>query len=308
MARKFLSLVLAFLMAAFAVFTVGAEDSSGVNVEKIDFQNPDFIRGMDVSSVISLEESGVTFKNSDGVTEDLLKILADNGVNYIRVRVWNNPYDKDGNGYGGGNNDLAKACKIGKRAADYGMKLLVDFHYSDFWADPAKQKAPKAWADFDLNQKLQAVYDYTYNSLTEIKAAGVDIGMVQIGNETTSGIAGETDYTNMAKIFNSGSSAVRAYDKNVLVALHFTNPEKTDTMKWIADYLNQNKVDYDVFATSYYPYWHGSLQNLTEVLDYAANTYNKYAMVAETSYANTLRDTDGHANTVSEWNNSTGDN
>ena len=100
MARKFLSLVLAFLMAAFAVFTVGAEDSSGVNVEKIDFQNPDFIRGMDVSSVISLEESGVTFKNSDGVTEDLLKILADNGVNYIRVRVWNNPYDKDGNGYG----------------------------------------------------------------------------------------------------------------------------------------------------------------------------------------------------------------
>ena len=308
MARKFLSLVLAFLMAAFAVFTVGAEDSSGVNVEKIDFQNPDFIRGMDVSSVISLEESGVTFKNSDGVTEDLLKILADTGVNYIRVRVWNNPYDKDGNGYGGGNNDLAKACKIGKRAADYGMKLLVDFHYSDFWADPAKQKAPKAWADFNLNQKIKAVYDYTYNSLTEIKAAGADIGMVQIGNETTSGIAGESDYTNMAKIFNSGSSAVRAFDKNVLVALHFTNPEKTDTMKWIADYLNQNKVDYDVFATSYYPYWHGSLQNLTEVLDYAANTYNKYAMVAETSYANTLRDTDGHANTVSEWNNSTGDN
>ena len=254
MARKFLSLVLAFLMAAFAVFTVGAEDSSGVNVEKIDFQNPDFIRGMDVSSVISLEESGVTFKNSDGLTEDLLKILADNGVNYIRVRVWNNPYDKDGNGYGGGNNDLAKACKIGKRAADYGMKLLVDFHYSDFWADPAKQKAPKAWADFNLNQKIKAVYDYTYNSLTEIKAAGADIGMVQIGNETTSGIAGESDYTNMAKIFNSGSSAVRAFDKNVLVALHFTNPEKTDTMKWIADYLNQNKVDYDVFATSYYPY------------------------------------------------------
>ena len=175
MARKFLSLILAFLMAAFAVFTVGAEDSSGVNVEKIDFQNPDFIRGMDVSSVISLEESGVTCKNSDGVTEDLLKILADNGVNYIRVRVWNNPYDKDGNGYGGGNNDLAKACKIGKRAADYGMKLLVDFHYSDFWADPAKQKAPKAWADFNLNQKIKAVYDYTYNSLTEIKAAGADI-------------------------------------------------------------------------------------------------------------------------------------
>ena len=308
MTRKIICLVLAALMAAFAVFTVSAEDNQGVNIEKIDFQNPDFIRGMDVSSVISLEESGVTFKNSDGVTEDLLKILADNGVNYIRVRVWNDPYDKNGKGYGGGNNDLEKACKIGKRAADYGMKLLVDFHYSDFWADPAKQKAPKAWASLDLNQKLQAVYDYTFNSLTEIKSAGADIGMVQIGNETTSGIVGETDYANMAKVFNSGSLAVREFDKNVLVALHFTNPEKTETIKWIADCLNQYNVDYDVFATSYYPYWHGSLANLTAVLDYAANTYNKYAMVAETSYANTLRDTDGHANTVSEWNNSTGEN
>ena len=128
MARKVLCIILTVLMAAFAVFTVSAEENQSVVVEKIDFQNPDFIRGMDVSSVISLEESGVTFKNSEGVTEDLFKILADNGVNYIRVRVWNNPYDKDGNGYGGGNNDLAKACKIGKRAADYGMKLLVDFH------------------------------------------------------------------------------------------------------------------------------------------------------------------------------------
>ena len=279
-----------------------------VNVEKIDFNNPGFIRGMDVSSVISLESSGVSYKAFDGKTEDLFKILADNGVNYIRVRVWNNPYDQNGRGYGGGNSDVEKACQIGQRAARYGMKLLVDFHYSDFWADPAKQKAPKAWADMTVDQKTQAVFDYTYNSLKEIKSAGADIGMVQIGNETTSGIAGETGKTEMAKIFNSGASAVRAFDSGALVALHFTNPENTAAMKYFADYLNQYGVDYDVFAVSYYPYWHGSLDNLTAVLDYAASAYGKYAMVAETSYANTLDDTDGHANTVSYWNNNTGEN
>lgn len=306
MLKKILSVIIALTLAISSIIAVSAE--SGITVEKIEFQNPEFIRGMDVSSVISLESSGVTYKNLNGEVEDLFKILSDNGVNYIRVRVWNDPYDKDGNGYGGGNNDVQKACEIGKRAARYGMKLLVDFHYSDFWADPAKQKAPKAWSALNVNNKADAVYNFTLNSLNEIKSAGAQIEMVQIGNETTSGIAGETGKTEMAKIFNSGASAVRDFDKNTLVALHFTNPEKTDTIKWFADYLNDYKVDYDVFAVSYYPYWHGSLDNLTAVLDYAANTYGKYAMVAETSYANTLDDTDGHPNTVSYWNNNTGDN
>lgn len=306
MLKRLSAVALAILMIAALSVTAFANDE--ISVEKIDFKNPGFIRGMDISSVISLEQSGVTFKNEDNVTEDLLKILADNGVNYIRVRVWNSPYDKNGKGYGGGNNDVAKACEIGKRAAEYGMKLLVDFHYSDFWADPAKQKAPKAWADYNIDQKSEAVYSFTYNSLNEIKSAGADIGMVQIGNETTSGIAGETGKTEMARIFNSGSSAVRAFDNNTLVALHFTNPEKTSAIKWFADYLSEYKVDYDVFAVSYYPYWHGSLDNLTNVLGYAAETYDKYAMVAETSYANTLEDTDGHANTVSRWNNNSGEN
>ena len=279
-----------------------------ITVERIDFNHLDFIRGMDVSSVISLEQSGVVYRNEAGEAQDLFKILADNGVNYIRVRVWLDPYDADGNGYGGGNNDLDKAKQIGKRAADNGMKLLVDFHYSDFWADPAKQKAPKAWANSTLDQKEKALYDYTLNSLNEIKSAGAAVGMVQIGNETTAGIAGEFNNTNRAKLFKAGAAAVRAFDKDVLVALHFTNPEKTATMKWIADYLHQNSVDYDVFATSYYPCWHGSLENLAEVLNYAADKYGKYAMVAETSYPNTLEDTDGHGNTISYWNNNTGDN
>ena len=141
-----------------------------ITVEKIDFQRPDFIRGMDVSSVISLENAGVTFKSESGGERDLFALLAENGVNYIRVRIWNDPRDSSGNGYGGGNCDVETAAQIGKRAAAYGMKLLADFHYSDFWADPAKQKAPKAWEHMTVAQKETALYRYTLDSLNTICA------------------------------------------------------------------------------------------------------------------------------------------
>ena len=273
------ALILSALLTAGAVMPVSAATDAPVRdriaVEKIAFQNPDFIRGMDISSVISLENAGVCFKNEAGQTEDIFKILADNGVNYIRVRIWNDPYDANGNGYGGGNNDLEKAKQIGRRAADNGMKLLVDFHYSDFWADPAKQKEPKAWADMSLTQKQEALYSYTFDSLSELKDAGAAVGMVQIGNEITSGVAGAFQNTDRAALLQTGALAVRAFDKSVGIAMHFTNPENTGAMKWFADFLAQNNIDYDVFATSYYPCWHGSLTNLTEVLSYAADKYGK---------------------------------
>ena len=285
-----------------------AETSDKVTVEPIEFAREDFIRGMDVSSVLSLEASGVVFRDSDGQEQDLFRILSENGVNYIRVRVWNNPYDASGNGYGGGNNDAAKAAEIGRRAAKYGMRLLVDFHYSDFWADPAKQKAPKAWKGLSLDQKAVKIAEFTGESLTAISAAGADIGMVQIGNEINGGIAGETAFSSMARLLNSASAAVRDFSSSVRVAVHFTNPERPGGIKYFADSLDQYGVDYDVFAVSYYPYWHGSLGNLTSVLSYVASTYGKDTMVAETSYAYTLDDTDGHGNTVSAYSNSSGEN
>ena len=157
---KLFKKITAFALAASLMFCTSAANASGevpvkdnIKVEKIEFKNPDFIRGMDVSSVISLEKAGVRFKNADGETEDIFKLLSDGGVNYIRVRVWNDPYDGNGKGYGGGNNDLEAAAEIGRRAAENGMKLLVDFHYSDFWADPSKQKAPKEWSELSLSEK-----------------------------------------------------------------------------------------------------------------------------------------------------------
>ena len=147
----------------------------------------------------------------------------------------------------------------------------MDFHYSDFWADPGKQQVPKAWSGFTLDEKVAAVEQYTSESLKTLLAAGVDVGMVQIGNETTNGICGETSWANMAKIFSAGSKAVRDINKNILVAIHFTNPERSGNYARFAGYLDTYKVDYDVFASSYYPVWHGSTDNLTSVLKNVAD-------------------------------------
>ena len=304
--KAVLSLILAIILCSTGIVPFAAAQTE-VTVQPIDFKNPDFIRGMDVSSVIALEKSGVIFRNESGEREDIFKILADNGVNYIRVRVWNDPYTTDGRGYGGGNNNVDTAAQIGKRAAKYGMKLLVDFHYSDFWADPGKQKAPKAWSDMSVSDKCDALYEYTAVLSPPSVNAGAMIGMVQIGNETNMGIAGENSWQNMAMLYNAGSQAVRDFSSDVKVVIHYTNPENS-YIKTLADFLHDYQVDYDVFATSYYPCWHGSLSNLTEVLNYAAKKYGKYTMVAETSYPYTLSDSDGHPNTISEWNNNAGEN
>lgn len=283
-----------------------------------------FIKGVDVSSLLSLLRSGVTFHDWDGEPlgdndgdgtpdsvdaqgEAFMALLAEAGVNWVRLRVWNNPFDAQGNGYGGGNNDLNAAVTMGKWVTDAGMKVLIDFHYSDFWADPGKQQAPKAWADYSLEQKKKAIAQFTTDSLNALKEARVDVGMVQIGNETTNGICGASGWANMSALFSAGAAAVRAVDKNILVAIHFTNPERSGNYANFAMQLDRYEVDYDVFASSYYPYWHGSLENLTAVLKQVAVTYDKQVMVAETSWATTLEDGDGHDNTVRAGNNDTGE-
>lgn len=273
------------------------EVQSSINVEKVEGISEDTIKGVDISSIISLEQSGVKFYDFNNKEQDIFKTLSQSGVNYVRVRVWNDPYDKDENGYGGGNNDLRKAIEIGKRATENNMKVLIDFHYSDFWADPAKQKSPKAWENYNIDEKEKALYNYTKESLEKLVAEGVDIGMVQIGNETNGKFVGESNWINMSKLFNAGSKAVREIDQNILVALHFTNPEKIGNYENISLQLSKNNVDYDVFASSYYPFWHGTLDNLTNQLKKIANSYGKKVMVAETSYVYTSEDGDGHGNT-----------
>lgn len=274
-------------------------EGSSIFVKKVNNLPEEFILGMDASSVLAQEASGVKYYNFEGQEQDVFRTLAESGVNYIRVRIWNHPFDKNGNGYGGGNCDIDTAVEIGKRATRYGMKLLVNFHYSDFWADPAKQMVPLAWKDMTIEEKTTALYDYTKDSLKKLKNAGVNVGMVQIGNETNGAFCGEKIWFNMQYLFQAGSKAVREEFPDALVALHFANPEKATNYADYAKKLDYYKVDYDVFASSYYPYWHGTLENLSNVLTQVNQTYGKKVMVMETSYAYSDLDTDFTGNTIS---------
>lgn len=280
---------------------VGPEEYE-IYVEPVANISDDFIRGMDASAVIALENSGVTYYNYEGAEQDVFMTLAQSGVNYIRLRVWNDPYDENGNGYGGGNNDVAKAIDMGKRATMYGMKVCIDFHYSDFWADPKRQHAPKAWEGMSGEEKCNALYEYTKTSLTEILDAGVNVGMVQIGNEINNGMSGETDVSTVMELLKTGSRAVReiseTYGKDIQIVVHYTNIEDDGVIDSKASNLADAGVDYDIMGLSYYPFWDGTTENMQAVARLVQEKYHKKVMIAETSYCYTSEDGDGCGNSL----------
>lgn len=299
-------------IAVSAPETVKAATSvSGVST--VSNMTNDFAKGVDISEVIALEKGGASYKYLDGTSADIFDILKGAGVNYVRIRIWNNPYDSSAStnykGYGAGNTDLYNAKVLGKRATDAGMKVYIDFHYSDFWADPEKQFAPKEWKDYSLAYKKDAVYNFTYNSMKELLDYGLNIGMVQIGNETNGsmcGVGGLYDNvwdlsSGVAALMQQGCYAIddinSAYGKSILKCLHFTDLNTLG--EWYAKCLANQGVDYDVFATSYYPMWHGTVADLQSTLTSIAKTYNKKVMVAEVAYPYTFDNADSEGNNVS---------
>ena len=279
----------------------GPEEST-IYVEPVADISDDFIRGMDASSVLVEENSGVTYYNYEGEKQDVFMTLAQSGVNYIRIRVWNDPYDENGNGYGGGNNDVETAATLGKRATQYGMKVCIDFHYSDFWADPKRQHAPKAWEGMSAEEKCDALYEFTKESLTEILDAGVDVGMVQIGNEINNGMAGEVFLPTITDMLRSGSRAVREisqkYGKDIKIVVHYTNIEDNGSIDGLVSNLAHADLDYDMIGLSYYPFWDGSNENMQKVARHIKEAYGKEVIIAETSYCYTSEDGDGNANSL----------
>ncbi len=291
---------LATLMICICLTALGTARSE-LYVREVDGLSEDFFLGMDVSSVLAEEAAGVKYRDENGVEKDLFEILRDSGVNLIRVRVWNNPFDMQGFSYGGGNNDILTAVEIGKRAGAFGLPLLVDFHYSDFWADPGKQMVPKAWKGLGIKEKAEALYDFTRDCLEQLKEAGVEVAMVQVGNETNGRMCGEKIWKNIVyHLMASGIRAVREVYPSALTAVHFANPENAESYLSYASKLAYYNLDYDVFGTSYYPYWHGTLDNLKNVLGQIREQYGKEVMVLETSYAYTLEDGDFSPNTIGE--------
>ena len=287
---------------------LSSDDIYVAKVDALSDRSVEFIMGMDASAVPSLENAGVTYKNFAGEVEDVFKILKDNGITDIRIRIWNNPYTDSsskygaGHSYGGGNCDIDNAVAIARRCEAVGLGVIIDFHYSDFWADPGNQTIPKAWKQYASNTDkiAELIGQFTEDCLQQIKDTGVQITMVQIGNETNAGMAGTTNsWTTVSKYMNAGSAAVRKVTGQVSaggakVALHFTNPEAMD---YLSKAGNVDTVDYDVFGTSYYPYWHGTLDNLSAQLAAVHKNFGKEVMVLETSYAFTQTDFDGCGNT-----------
>lgn len=276
--------------------------SDSLYVKKVDNLNKDFIFGMDVSSVIAEENSGVKYFDFNDKETDLFEILDYVGINYIRIRIWNDPFDSKGNGYGGGNNDIEQAIRIGKRAAKYGMKILASFHYSDFYADYKNQQVPKAWQNFTLEEKSKSAEKFTFKCIQKFINEGIDVGIVALGNEINDFFCGETKWENIVKILNGCSRAVRELSPKTLISVHFTNPERKGSLMYFADQLNKNKLDYDAFSVSYYPVWNGNLDNLQSQLNDVANTYNKKIFIAETQYPYTRKNFDFYPDKTPGYN------
>jgi arabinogalactan endo-1,4-beta-galactosidase len=257
---------------------------------------PPFLRGADISSLAKSEDYGGTYMWSDGWREDAIWILAKSGVDCVRLKVWVDPAD--------GYNTKDRVVAIGKRAKDAGMDLLVDFHYSDTWADPGKQYKPAAWEGLDLAGLEEAVYDHTAEVLGALRDAGASPGHVQVGNEINGGMLwpeGRYDrWPQLARLLTAGAHAVRDTAPGAEVILHLAEGGDNGAFRWFFDNAESHGVPYDAIGASYYPYWHGSLTALQSNLDDMARRYGKPLYVLETAYPFGTEDKDGEGNLVSE--------
>lgn len=256
----------------------------------------DFMMGADISMLDALSAVDRKYYTAEGIEKPLLELLKDNGVNWVRLRAWVDPADEQGNPYGAGNVDTEALVRMAAQAKAADMKLLVDLHYSDFWTDPGRQSIPKSWAALTADELEQQVYDYTYETLQSLYAQHAYPDMIQIGNEINGGML--WPHGNSAekakRYIAQGIKAVRDFEAAVSgghidIVIHRANPG--DGVERLTSFFNTYAdLDYDVIGLSYYPFWHGSLENLQQVMDKLADTFGKQIAIVETSYAYTLED------------------
>lgn len=252
-----------------------------------------FVKGMDLSTLLELERCGAKYYDN-GEERDLLAIMKSYDVDTIRIRLWNDPWSETGESYGAGENDLKTSLEIAKRVTAAGFGVLLNFHYSDFWADPGKQIKPKAWADYGVKELEQAVYDYTLESMQTFLDAGVNITMVQVGNELSNGLLwpeGKVpNYDNIATFVNAGIRAVRKADAAIPVMIHLDNGGNNALYREWFDNFTKGGEDFEIIGLSYYPFWHGSLQMLNDNMNDIAERYGKDLVIAEVSMGYTMED------------------
>ena len=270
----FILLLLSFLMFGFSVSGKKHTDT--------------FSKGADISWLPQMEATGYKFYNEKGIEEDCFKILKEYGINTIRLRTFVHPNDNKASGHCSKDETVAMAV----RAKKAGMRVMIDFHYSDSWADPGKQHKPKDWEGLNFDQLKQKLYDYTFEVMTALKKAGVSPEWVQVGNEIPTGMIypeGSTDnWPQLAELINKGYDATKAVSPKTKVILHVDQGNNSERFRWWFDNATKNNAKYDVIGMSYYPYWLDghpdytlSIDDLGKNLSDMASRYGKEVMVVE---------------------------
>ncbi len=273
----------ALLMAAMAVFGLtSCSDDETVPQTEPTYNMAGFAKGADVSWLTQMEASGTKFYDKNGSEKESMSLLREMGTNSIRLRIWVNPAD----GWCGKDDLIAKAW----RAKNLGYRLMVDFHYSDSWADPGKQPIPEAWKDHDIEAMKKAVADHTTDVLQTLKDRGIDVEWVQVGNETNTGMLWpvgqvvENDFTNFASLVTSGYDAAKAVYPDAKVVVHLSNGYDNSLFRWMFDGLTAKGAKFDTIGVSLYPEdsdWEEKTDQCLTNLKDMANRYGKEVMVCE---------------------------
>jgi len=264
----------------------------------------DFMMAVDASMIKKVLDSGGVYYNEEGKEQDVFQILALNGVNYLRVRIWNNP-DSPIGVQGGGDLNLETAYWIAQRARRVNMRIILDLHYSDTWADPEHQTKPYDWELLTFSELVEAVKDFTYDAVKYFKERGVTPSMIQIGNEINNGLLwpdgkilwnDPTSYDRVAELLKAGIAGAKEADKYIKTIIHLADGGKTSIFETFFEEMEKRKVKYDIIGASFYPFYHGKLSALQDNLNTISAKFKKPVFVAETSYAFTLKPHDQAAN------------
>ena len=246
----------------------------------------EFSKGADVTWLPQMEATGYQFFDEDGTKKDALQLLKDRGMNTVRLRVFVNPSDDPRSGHC----SKEETVELAVRAQKMGFRIMINFHYSDSWADPGKQNKPAAWKDLPFDKLADAVYDHTFDVMTALQKANVKTEWVQVGNEIPGGMLwpeGSTDnWVQLGKLLNKGYDAVKAVDKNIKVIVHLDEGDNIQKYRTFYDNATAQKVRYDVIGLSYYPFWvkkdyTETIANLEFNLNDLVKRYNKEVMVVE---------------------------
>ncbi|WP_062541974.1 glycosyl hydrolase 53 family protein [Rufibacter tibetensis] len=244
----------------------------------------DRILGADISFLPQLEARGIKFTDQ-GVEKDAIAILKDHGFNYVRLRIFNNPAHPKGYSPEKGFCDLEHTKQMAKRVKAAGMKLLLDFHYSDYWADPQQQNKPAAWVGKDFSVLKDSVQAYTQHVMQQLKNQGTEPEMVQIGNEINHGMIWPEGHVNnldsLAQLIYAGFKGVKAVSPQSLIMVHVALGGQAEESEFFYNAMRQRNVPFDIIGLSYYPKWHGTLEDLKRNIAVLSKKYNKQIMVAE---------------------------